>query len=315
MSRRTVVMNWSDYMKKFLLILCMVSFLSMTYVEAASTTSTGTTNKTATTTTSTKTVWTSTNGLERVKKVGTNLLSKNSLPAQINFKVIETEEINAFASGENELCVYTGLLNYVNDDNELAGVIAHEIGHILNNHVAKQSLASTVSSNVIAYANIDERVRTGMAIANNLSLLKMSRVQENEADVTGVDLMVKAGYNPLAMVSVLYKISGNYIDIMQTHPSGDKRTMYIYDYITYAYPSKLKVGYKSDSYTQFVAYATPIVNKRNASQSKINAFNKKQAKLQAKRQKKLAKYKEAQVNGWVASYNFLNALTTTSSGQ
>ena len=91
-------------MKKFLLILCMVSFLSMTYVEAASTKSTGTTNKTATTTTSTKTVWTSTNGLERVKKVGTNLLSKNSLPTQINFKVIETEEINAFASGENELC-------------------------------------------------------------------------------------------------------------------------------------------------------------------------------------------------------------------
>ena len=304
MERRTVVMNWSNYMKKFLLILCMVSFLSMTYVEAASTKSTSRTNKTATTTTSKKTVWTSTNGLERVKKVGTNLLSNNSLPTQINFKGIE-----------NELCVYTGLLNYVNDDNELAGVIAHEIGHILNNHVAKQSLASTVSSNVIAYANIDERVRTGMAIANNLSLLKMSRVQENEADVTGVDLMVKAGYNPLAMVSVLYKISGNYIDIMQTHPSGDKRTMYIYDYITYAYPSKLKVGYKSDSYTQFVAYATPIVNKRNASQSKINAFNKKQAKLQAKRQKKLAKYKEAQVNGWVASYNFLNALTTTSSGQ
>ena len=302
-------------MKKFLLILCMISFLSVAYTEAASTTSKTTTTKTTTQTTNTKTVWTSTNGLERVKKVGTNLLSKNSLPTQITFKVVQTDEINAFASGENELCVYTGLLNYVNDDNELAGVIAHEIGHILNNHVAKQSLATTVSSSVIANANIDERVRTGMAIANNLSLLKMSRAQENEADVTGVDLMVKAGYNPLAMVSVLYKISGNYIDIMQTHPSGDKRTMYIYDYITYAYPSKLKVGYKSDSYTQFVAYATPIVNKRNASQSKINAFNKKQSKLQAKRQKKLAKYKEAQVNGWVASYNFLNALTTTSSGQ
>lgn len=308
-------MNWSNYMKKFLLILCMISFLSVAYTEAASTTSKTTTTKTTTQTTNTKTVWTSTNGLERVKKVGTNLLSKNSLPTQITFKVVQTDEINAFASGENELCVYTGLLNYVNDDNELAGVIAHEIGHILNNHVAKQSLATTVSSSVIANANIDERVRTGMAIANNLSLLKMSRAQENEADVTGVDLMVKAGYNPLAMVSVLYKISGNYIDIMQTHPSGDKRTMYIYDYITYAYPSKLKVGYKSDSYTQFVAYATPIVNKRNASQSKINAFNKKQSKLQAKRQKKLAKYKEAQVNGWVASYNFLNALTTTSSGQ
>lgn len=297
-------------MKKFLLICCLFSFLISLPVEAAVTSSSSTASSTVGASVS-KTVWTSSNGLERVKKIGTNLLTKNSLPTQISFKVAETDEINAFASGENELCVYTGLLNYVEDDDELAGVIAHEIGHILNNHVAKQSLTSTLSSTVIANANIDERVRTGMAIANNLSLLKMSRTQENEADVTGVDLMVAADYNPLAMVSVLYKISGNYIDILQTHPSGDKRTMYIYDYITYAYPSKLKTNYKSDAYTQFVAYATPIVQKRNASVSKTNAFNKKQAKLQAKRQKKLLKYKETGVNGWIASYSFLNALTTS----
>lgn len=297
-------------MKKILLSCCMFSFLFLTPVEAIGATGTNSAVKSASQSVS-KTVWTSTNGLERVKKIGTNLLSKNSLPTQISFKVAETDEINAFASGENELCVYTGLLNYVEDDDELAGVIAHEIGHILNNHVAKQSIASTFSSNVIANANIDERVKTGMAVANNLSLLKMSRTQENEADVTGVDLMVRAGYNPLAMVSVLYKISGNYIDILQTHPSGDKRTMYIYDYITYAYPSKLKTNYKSDSYTQFVAYATPIVQKRNASQPKVNAFNKKQAKLQANRQKKMEKYKKSGVNGWIASYSLLSALSTS----
>ena len=84
--------------------------------------------------------------------------------------------------------------------------------------------------------------------ANNLTMLKMSRTEEYEADITGVDLMTKAGYNPLAMVSVLYKIGGCYKDFTSTHPSGDKRTMYIYDYITYTYPDKAKLGYTTDSY-------------------------------------------------------------------
>ena len=57
------------------------------------------------------------------------------------------------------------------------------------------------------------------------------RTEEYEADITGVDLINNAGYNPLAMVSVLYKIGGNYVDIIQDHPSGDKRTMYLYNYI------------------------------------------------------------------------------------
>lgn len=69
-------------------------------------------------------------------------------------------------------------------------------------------------------------------------MLKMSRSEEYEADITGADLMTKAGYNPLAMVSVLYKIGGNYKDFTSAHPSGDKRTMYIYDYITYTHIRK-----------------------------------------------------------------------------
>lgn len=292
-------------MKKILLLcsifMCFVSYMP---VEAATTT---------TTTVNGSVQWNSETGLARVEKIGKNLLSKNSLPTQVKFSVVETDDVNAFASGENELCVYTGLLNYVQDDDELAGVIAHEIGHIINNHVAKQSIASTISTNLIQNSELSENVKTGVAIANNLSLLKMSRTQENEADVTGVDLMIKAGYNPLAMVSVLYKISGTYIDILQTHPSGDKRTMYIYDYLTYTYPDKLKSTYNSDAYTQFVAYATPIVQKRNASESKLKAFNKKQAKLQEKRLKKLAKYKNSStVNPWSASYTLLNAISTSS---
>ena len=259
-----------------------------------------------------ETTWTTENGLARVEKIGKALLSKNNLPTQVNFTVVETDEVNAYASGENEICVYTGLLKFVEDDAELAGVIAHEMGHILNNHVAKQSIVASVTSHMISNASIEDKYKTGLAIAHDLSMKKMSRTDEYEADVTGVDLMINAGYNPLAMVSVLYKISGKFIDIVQTHPSGDKRTMYIYEYITYTYPAKLKLGYTSDSYKQFMNYATPIVEKRNSSQAKINKFNKEQAKLKEKRISKMEKYKDKnQNNGWQNSYNLLKALSAT----
>lgn len=261
----------------------------------------------------TTTQWTTENGLQRVEKIGKALLSKNNLPAQVTFKVVETDEVNAYASGENEICVYTGLLKFVEDDAELAGVIAHEIGHIINNHVAKQSIVSTITATAISNANIDSRLKTGAAVAQNLSMKKMSRNDEYEADITGVDLIKNAGYNPLAMVSVLYKISGKYVDFIQTHPSGDKRTMYIYNYITYTYPDNLKLGYSSDSYKQFMEYATPIVTKRNSSEAKVASFNKEQEKLKAKREKKMKKYQNSQqISPWLASYNLLKSLSATS---
>ena len=258
----------------------------------------------------TTTDWNTENGLAKVEKIGKNLLTKNGLPTQVKFTVMETEEVNAFASGENEICVYTGLLKYVNDDAELAGVIAHEMGHILNNHVAKQSIISSISSHLINRANVNSKVKTGAYIANQLSMLKMSRTQEYEADITGVDLMTKAGYNPLAMISFLYKISGNYIDVLQTHPSGDKRTMYSYNYITYNYPAKAVLGYSTDSFKQFMTYATPIVVARTANAKKQEKFKLEQEELKQERNKKMQKYQQEKVNAWSASYNLLMNLST-----
>lgn len=250
-------------------------------------------------------------GLNKVNTIGKKVLSANKLPTKVTFDVVETDDVNAYASGDNTICVYTGLLKFVNDDSELAGVISHEVGHIVNNHVAKQSLTNAVTSTVIANANIDYRLKTGAQVAQNLSMKKMSRTEEYEADITGVDLMIKAGYNPLAMISVLYKISGNYIDLIQDHPSGDKRTMYLYDYITYTYPGKLKAGYNSDSYKQFVKYAQPIVEKRNSNPTALKKFNKEQEKLKAKRIEKLNKYKNSNNDsGWQASYTLLKSLSS-----
>lgn len=254
--------------------------------------------------------WTAKANVARVNTIGKALLAKNNLPTKIEFKVIETDEVNAFANADKQIYVYTGLLKFVNNDAELAGVIAHEIGHIVNNHVAKQNVVNTVTSTAIYNANIDYRLKAMSNTANNLTMLKMSRTEEYEADITGVDLMTKAGYNPLAMVSVLYKIGGCYKDFTSTHPSGDKRTMYIYDYITYTYPDKAKLGYSTDSYKKFMAYAEPIVKERNADPKKVEAFNKSQKKLQEKRLAKLEKYKNAKdSNGWEKSFNVIRAIS------
>ncbi len=254
--------------------------------------------------------WTNKTNVARVNTIGKALLAKNNLPTKIEFKVIETDEINAFANGDNQIYVYTGLLKFVNNDAELAGIIGHEIGHIVNHHIAKQNVVNTLTSTAIYNANIDYRLKAGMRTANNLTMLKMSRSEEYEADITGVDLMTKAGYNPLAMVSVLFKIGGCYKDFTSTHPSGDKRTMYIYDYITYTYPDKARLGYTTDSYKKFMLYADPIIKERNADPKKLASFNKSQKTLQQKRIAKLEKYKNAKdSNGWDKSFNAIRTLT------
>lgn len=265
---------------------------------------------TLTTNAATTTNWTTKNSVNKVNTIGKNLLSKNNLPTKINFKVIETDEINAFANADKEICVYTGLLKFVNNDAELAAVIAHEIGHIVNNHVAKQNVVNTISQTAIYNSNLNAGLKTAAYNANNLSMLKMSRTEEYEADITGADLIARAGYNPLAMVSVLYKIGGSYADFVSTHPSGDKRTMYIYDYITYTYPNKVKAGYNTDSYNKFMIWVKPTIEARNSNPKKLAAFNKKQAKLKAKRDKKLEKYKTARENtGWDKTFNAIKAIS------
>lgn len=258
--------------------------------------------------------WTNTSSVNRVNTIGKAILSKNNLPTRVTFKVVETDEINAYANSDKEICVFTGLLKYVNNDSELAGVIAHEIGHIVNNHIAKQSVANTVTTSAIKVANLTGKMgalsTVGAYAANDLAMKKVSRSEEYEADITGTDLMIKAGYNPLAMVSFLYKIGGNYKDFTSDHPSGDKRTMHIYDYITYTYPDKAKGTYNSDSYKQFMAYAKPIIEKRNADPKKLAKFNKKQEKFKQKRLAKLEKYKTEKDNsGWDKSMSFIKSFS------
>ena len=264
-------------MKKILLTIMCLFTLNLTVSAATATTATSTTN------------WNSAAAVQRVNTIGTKLIKANGIGQAITFKVSDQADVNAYANINKEVYVYRGLLEYVNDDQELAAVISHELGHILNGHCAKQGVLNTgvnILANVTAQATGST---TAAAIGQQLASSKISRKDEFEADLTGVDIMTKAGYNPLAMISVLNKICGNYIDILQTHPSGEKRLLNIYNYVEYNYPAKLKAGYKSDSYTKAIVLLSPTVQKRKESERLTKKYEKEQKKLLAKKEKRMAK--------------------------
>ena len=255
----------------------------------------------------TSTNWDSAAALSRVNTIGTKILTANKLPSGIVFKVSNEEDINAYANIEKEIYVYKGLLQYVQNDEELAGVIAHEMGHIINNHCIKQTFFNAVIAKLTPTFKTTA-ANTTTAITQQLVVTKLSRSEETEADLTGADLLVKAGYNPLAMISVLNKICGNYIDILQTHPSGEKRIMAIYDYVNYNYPEKVKAGFNSESYTKALTVINANISSRTP--AKVAKIEKQQKKLKQK-QIERAKKMQNSSNGWITSYSALKLLSTS----
>ncbi len=253
----------------------------------------------------TSTNWDSEAALKRVNTIGTKLLKANNINHDIKFTVSNTDDINAYADINKEVHVYKGLLQYVDNDEELAGVISHEMGHIINGHCAKQGI---LNAGIASVANAVTTNEYANAIGQTLASSKISRNDEFEADISGVDIMTKAGYNPLAMISLLNKISGNYLDIFESHPSGEKRLMNVYNYIEYNYPSKIKAGFKSDSYTKALKVITPNVEKRKASKWQTARYERQQKKLLAKKEKRLKKMQGTNTvwDGYFATLQYLS---------
>lgn len=242
---------------------------------------------------------------KRLNNIAYVLIKNNNLPNGISIKVSEEDGANAYANLNKEIYVYRGLLNYAQTDEEIAAVLAHEIGHIVNGHNAKQSILNAIIANLTGSVKADTTAKAvGVVAAQQVSQSKLSRKDEFEADITAVDLLIKAKYNPLALISVVNKMSGNYIDVLSSHPSGEKRLMNIYDYINYNYPEYIKKGYDTDSYKKAHALISLNLQERNLNPNKIKKYQKEQAKLKQdkiKRAKKMLK----STTSWDNAYNIL----------
>lgn len=250
--------------------------------------------------------------VDRVPVVGKQVLSKNSLPTTTTFVITDVEVTNSTSNENNKIYINKTNLNYTGNDNEVAAVIAQEIGALVNANASKKKLVSNITS-ALAGSFVDTSLETTALAANEFTLNNMSEKDQMNADITGVDLMIQAGYNPLAMIVVLGKMPGSTMDILKSQPNNFKRTMYIYDYLAYNYPSKVKAGYNCQEYKNFLAYIQPTIDERNSNSKKLAKWEKEQAKLKKERAKQIAKYKATGgLNGWDASYTILKNLSENS---
>ena len=154
------------------------------------------------------------------------------------FALFENAEANAWALPGGKIGVYTGIFKVARDQDQLAGVIAHEIGHVLSRHhderITRQLLAQTGLgvAGAVAGARYGEAAQQttgqlGGALLQGAFLLPNSRAQETEADVVGQALMAKAGFDPEGAVSLWRNMTaaggGRAPEWLSTHPDPASR--------------------------------------------------------------------------------------------
>lgn len=252
------------------------------------------------------TTWTATDRVAPVSKV---IVEKNILPAKLQFKLVEDIVDNSQTSSTNVVQISKADLTYAGNDNEVAAVIAYELGQIINGKSGKDHMRAAAKAILAEKLSKDNIVNTtaNSEYWNSKTTLK----DQKEADMTAVDLMVKAGYNPLALVVVITKMPGSNLELIMGVPANSERAMSAYNYLAYNYPEKVKAGYACQEYRNFLTYADPIVEKRNKSKRQVKKFAKEQEKIKKERAKSLTQYQmSGGLSGWDATYAILNELST-----
>src|SRR3984885_3807344 len=174
---------------------------------------------------------------EYVNRLGQNLVRNSDAKVPFTIKVIDSEEVNAFALPGGFFFVNSGLLLKADNEAELAGVMAHEIAHVAARHGTRQATRGEIAQlSMIPLMIMTGGTWTGYGIYQAASILvpvgflKFSRAFESEADMLGLEYMYKAGYDPTSFVDFFEKIEtlekrkpGTMAKVFSTHPMTDDR--------------------------------------------------------------------------------------------
>jgi predicted Zn-dependent protease len=171
--------------------------------------------------------------VEPIQQMVQELCSENKIAASsINVHVVDNKEINAFAMPGRHLVVHTGLIEFADKQEEIAGVIAHEIAHIESGHVVKK-LGKEIGLSILMNLTLGDI--GGEVVRNALSTITSTaydRSLEKEADLKAVDYMVAAKMNPTYLASFLEKLdkqsqTPEVLQWVSTHPDSKERVRYI----------------------------------------------------------------------------------------
>jgi beta-barrel assembly-enhancing protease len=182
---------------------------------------------------------------EYITKIGTLILAQSpKAPFDFNFFIIDSSAINAFATPGGYIYINKGLIMAAENEAELAGVIAHEIGHANGRHVASiiekskklnmATLAAMLAGIFLGGGGQTSAAIAAFSLAGSTSLtLRYMRQHEEEADRMGIEYLARAGYYPTAMIDFLKImrqsefLSKTMPSYLQTHPGTDDRIIYM----------------------------------------------------------------------------------------
>ena len=172
---------------------------------------------------------------EYVNRIGQNLVRNSDAQVPFTIKVIDSDEINAFALPGGFFYVYSGLILAADEEAELAGVMAHEIAHVAARHGTRQMTRAQYANIgtlplIFMGGGVGYAVRAAAGLGLPVTFLKFQRGFEAEADYLGLQYMYKAGYDPSAFITFFEKIQaqqkrkpGSLAKAFSSHPQTPDR--------------------------------------------------------------------------------------------
>lgn len=188
---------------------------------------------------------------------------------QVN--LLKSDQVNAFCMPGGRIAFYTGIIDKLKlTDDEIAAVMGHEIAHALREHGRDRQSKSTTTGLVtgiggaLASAWLGYDVRGLANTAGQLVVLKFSRDEEREADLVGLDIAARSGYDPRAGIALWNKMaqldkSGAPIALLSTHPGGSERIEQIQDHMDVLLP--LYARSKGTSVERLPAYRSNVASR------------------------------------------------------
>jgi beta-barrel assembly-enhancing protease len=173
---------------------------------------------------------------EYVNRVGQNIVLHSDAKVPFTIKVIDSDEVNAFALPGGFFYVNKGLILAADNEAEMAGVMAHEIGHVAARHAMENQTKGMLANIGLLAGEIflgglgGLLINEGAQFGALLGFMKFSRQNEAEADMLGVEYLWAAGYDPNAMSTMFEKLAaqnkkkpGTFSKLFETHPQSIDR--------------------------------------------------------------------------------------------
>ncbi len=215
--------------------------------------------------------------VEYVNRIGQNLVRNSDAKVPFTIKVVDSDDINAFALPGGFFYVNSGLILAADDEAELAGVMAHEIAHVAARHQTREM----TRANYVSFASVPlifvgswgvyEAASAAMNLALPITFMKFQRGFESEADYLGLQYMYKAGYDPQAFIAFFEKVKalekqkpGTLARAFSTHPPTPDRIQKSQEEIQQILPPRPEYIVDTSEFDQVKARLSAFENGKKA---------------------------------------------------